>query len=105
MWQADRELSGAGAVGGVQRAAATAGTYHETRQLSVALPAGGSGASHGAQRSGVAEEVFSPSGAARTVHRQGRHGAETGGLPPLGVVPESEVRAVSKSPVAPRPTR
>jgi transposase len=31
VWQADRELSGAGAAGGVQRAAATAGTHHETR--------------------------------------------------------------------------
>ena len=55
VWQADRELSGTGAVGGVQRAAATAGAHHETRQLSVAFPAGGSGASHGAQRPGMAQ--------------------------------------------------
>ena len=37
VWQADRELSETGAVGGVQRRAATAGTHHETGQLSVAL--------------------------------------------------------------------
>jgi hypothetical protein len=34
VWQADRELSGTGAVGGLQRTAATAGTHHQTRQLS-----------------------------------------------------------------------
>ncbi len=55
VWQADRELSGTGAVGGVQRTAETARTYHETGQLSVAFPAGGSGASHGAQRPGMAQ--------------------------------------------------
>jgi len=55
VWQADRELSGAGAVGGVQRAAETARTHHETRQLCVAFPAGGSGASHSAQRPGMAQ--------------------------------------------------
>ena len=55
VWQADRELSGTGAVGGVERESATAGTYHETRQLSVTFPAGGSGASDGAQPPGMAE--------------------------------------------------
>jgi hypothetical protein len=55
VWQADRELSGAGAVGRVQREAAAVGTHHETRQLAVALSAGGSGASYGAQRSGMAQ--------------------------------------------------
>src|SRR6266576_1517469 len=60
VWQADRELSGTGAVGGVQRAAATAGTHHETGQLAVAFPAGGGGASHGAERPGMAQPVFSP---------------------------------------------
>jgi hypothetical protein len=49
VWQADRELSGTGAIGGVERGSATAGTYHEERQLSVAFPAGRSGASDGAQ--------------------------------------------------------
>src|SRR5579862_9211622 len=42
VWQADRELSGTGAVGGLQRQSTTAGTHHETRQLSIALLAGGS---------------------------------------------------------------
>jgi hypothetical protein len=47
VWQADRELSGTGAVGGLQRTAATTGTHHQTRQFSVALLAGRSGTSHG----------------------------------------------------------
>jgi transposase len=55
MWQTDRWLSGTGTVGGLERRAATAGTYHETRQLSVALLAGGSGPSHRTQRSGMAQ--------------------------------------------------
>src|SRR5580658_5901246 len=38
VWQADRVLSGAGAVGEVERESASAGPYHETRQLTVALP-------------------------------------------------------------------
>ena len=38
MWEADRELSGTGAVGGFEW---TAGTHHETRELSVTFPAGG----------------------------------------------------------------
>jgi transposase len=55
VWQADRELSGTGAVGEVERESAPAGTYHETRQLAAAFPVGGSGASHGAQPPGMAE--------------------------------------------------
>ena len=55
VWEADRELSGTGAVGGLERESATAGTYHETRELSIAFPAGGSGASHSAQPSGMAQ--------------------------------------------------
>ncbi len=46
---ADGELSGTGAVGGVQRRSAPAGTHHQTGQLAVTLPAGGGSASHGAQ--------------------------------------------------------
>src|ERR1700738_2848672 len=64
VWQADRELFGTGAVGGVERTAATAGTHHETRQLTAAFPAGGSGASHRAQRPGMAQQVFPPGDAA-----------------------------------------
>jgi transposase len=48
VWEAGRELSGTGAVGGFEWESATAGTHHETRELSVTFPAGGSGASHGA---------------------------------------------------------
>ena len=55
VWQADRELSGTGAAGGLERESATTGTYHETRELSITFPAGGSGASDGAQPSGMAE--------------------------------------------------
>ena len=48
--QNDCELSGTGAVGGVKRGSATAGTHHQTGQLSVELFAGGIGTSHGALR-------------------------------------------------------
>jgi hypothetical protein len=58
---------------------ATAGAYHETRELSAAFPAGRSGASDGAQPPGLAEQVLPPDDAARTEDRQGRHGAKTGG--------------------------
>src|ERR1700687_208913 len=47
--QTDCELSGTGALGGVQRGSATAGTHHQTGQLAVAFPAGGGSPSHGAQ--------------------------------------------------------
>jgi transposase len=72
--KADCELSGTGAVGGIQRGPATAGAHHQTGQLAVALLAGGSGPSHGAQRPGVAPQVFPPGPAAGTEDCQGRHG-------------------------------
>jgi transposase len=53
--RADRELSGIGAVGGVEWESATARTYHETRQLTATLLISGSGASDGAQPPGMAE--------------------------------------------------
>src|ERR1700731_4852787 len=43
---------GTGAVGEVERESAPAGAYHETRELTVAFPAGGSGPSDGAQPPG-----------------------------------------------------
>ena len=49
------KLPGPGAVGEVEREPAPAGPYHETRQLIVALPVSGSGASDGAQPPGMAE--------------------------------------------------
>ena len=61
--KADRKLSGTGAIGGVQRRAVTAGTYHETRQLSFTILASRGGASHGAQRSRMAQQVFPPGNA------------------------------------------
>src|SRR5271157_2813905 len=94
--QADRELSGAGALGGVQRAATTVGPYHETGQLSATFPAGGSGASHGSQRSGVAQQVLPPGDATGTKDRQGRHGAETRRSDVLDVAQGMELRAVEK---------
>ena len=76
VWQADRELSGTGAVGGFERGSATAGTYQQARQRAAAFPAGGSGASDGAQPSGMAEQVFSPGDAARAEDCQGRDGPQ-----------------------------
>src|SRR6202162_4267100 len=96
VWEADRKLSGTGAVGGLERESATAGTYHETRELSVAFPAGGSGASDGAQPSGMAHQVYSPDDAARTENRQGGHGAKTGGSPLLDDAQGMGLRAVEK---------
>ena len=96
VWQADRELSGTGAVGGLQRTAASAGTHHQTRQLSVALLAGGSGASYGTQRPGMAQQVFPPGHAARKENREGRHGPEAGGSHVLDVAQGMELRAVEK---------
>src|ERR1019366_2185986 len=48
-------LPATGPVGQVERESAPAGTYHETRELSTAFPAGGSGASDGAQPPGMAQ--------------------------------------------------
>ena len=79
VWQADRELSGTGAVGRFERKSATTGAYHETRQRSAAFPAGGSGAGDGAQPPGMAQPVPPPDDEAGTENRQGRHGEETGG--------------------------
>ena len=94
--QADRELSGTGAVGGLQRTAASAGTHHETRQLAVALSAGGGGASHGTQRPGMAQQVLSPGHAARAKDRKGRHGPQTGCSSVLDVAQGMGLRAVEK---------
>src|SRR5450631_1394222 len=48
VWQADRELSGTGADGGLKWESATPGSYHETRELSDAVLVSRSGPSHGA---------------------------------------------------------
>jgi transposase len=57
MRQANRKLRGAGTVGRIQRRPTTTGPHQQTRQRSVALPAGGSRAGHGAQRSAMAQPV------------------------------------------------
>src|SRR5207244_2899466 len=49
VWQADRELSGTGAVGRLEWESATTGTYHETRELSVAFLVSGSSPGHSTQ--------------------------------------------------------
>jgi Transposase len=76
VWQADRELSGTGAVGGVEWRSATAGTHQQARQHAAAFPAGGSGASDGAQPSGMAEQVFSPGDATRAEDCEGGDGPQ-----------------------------
>src|SRR6266852_5866393 len=96
VWEANRELSGTGAVGGLERESATAGTYHETRELSITVPAGRSGASNGAQPSGMAQQVYSPDDAARTENRQGRDGTKTGGSPVLDDAQGMGLRAGEK---------
>src|SRR5450755_2505916 len=55
VWQADRVLSGTGAVREVEREPAPARPHHETRQLTVAFPVGRSGASDRAESSRMAE--------------------------------------------------
>src|SRR5216683_275651 len=77
VWQADRELSGVGAVGGLERESATTGAYHQTGEFDVALLVGGSCPSYGTQPSGMAQPVFPLDDAPGPEDRQGRHGAQT----------------------------
>ena len=58
---------------------ATTGTHQQAGQRAAALPAGGSRASHGAQRSSMAAAVRSPGHAAATQYRHRRHGPQIGG--------------------------
>src|SRR4029450_1504914 len=55
MWQTDRQLSGTGTPGGLERRTETAGAYHEARQCSAALLVSGSGASYGTHDSAMAQ--------------------------------------------------
>src|SRR5579864_760263 len=59
--EADRQLCGARARGGIQWRSATTRTYQQTRQLSASLPTGGSGPGHSAQPPTMAQQVL-PSG-------------------------------------------
>jgi len=63
----------------------TAGTYQQTGEWNPAFLAGGSGAGHGTERSGVAEPMFPSGHATRTEDRQGRHGTQTRGSSVLDV--------------------
>ena len=55
VWQADRELSGTGAVGGFEWEAAATGAYHQTGEFDVALLDRGSGSGDRSQPSGMAQ--------------------------------------------------
>src|SRR5437773_5453735 len=83
--QADRQLCGAGAVGGVQRGSATAGPHQQTGQLSAAFSAGGSSSGDGPHGPRLAAPVSPPGHATRETDRQGSHGAETRGSTLLDV--------------------
>ena len=63
------------------------GTYHQARQFDIVLPAGGGGAGHGAQSSGMAQPMLSPHDAARAKDRQGCYGAAVGYLSVLDDAP------------------
>src|ERR1039458_1348050 len=77
--QAGGELSRSGAAGRFQWEPATAGAHHQTGEFDVALPAGGSGAGHSAQRARVEQPVLPPGDATRTEDCQGRNGPQAGG--------------------------
>jgi hypothetical protein len=77
--EANRQLRGVGAGARIQRRPERAGPHQQAGQRAVALPAGESRAGDGAQRSAMAQPVFSPGHAARTEDRQGRDGEEAGG--------------------------
>src|ERR1700757_3117618 len=96
--QATGQLCETSAGGEVQRRSAPTGTYQQTRQRAAALFAGGSGAGHGAQSAGVAQQVFPSRHAAWTQDRESSDGAETGGASVLdvasgpGLRPDAEAR-------------
>src|SRR5438876_62958 len=73
--QADRQLCGAGAVGGVQRGSATAGPHQQTGQLSAAFSAGGSSSGDGPHGPRLAAPAAPPGPATRETDCQGSHGA------------------------------
>jgi hypothetical protein len=72
------------------------GHISEQRQLAVVFLTGGSGASHGAQRPGMAQQVFPPGDAARTKDRQSSHGPEASGSFVLDVAQGMGLRAGRK---------
>src|SRR5258708_17459151 len=105
VWQADRELSGTGALGGLERESATTGAYHQTGEFDVALLVGGSGSGHSSQPSGMAQPVFPLDDAPRPEDRQGRHGAQTRHSLVLDVAQGVGLRAGEKDRFARGPAR
>ena len=93
LWQADRELCGIGANGRIQRRSSTARPYQQTGEFSTAVLAGGSGASDGAERPGLAAKVSAPSGTSRTENREGGDGTQAGGPSLLDVAEGVGLRA------------
>jgi len=96
--QAAGQLCRAGAGGEVQRRSAPVGTHQQARQRAAAFFAGGSGAGHGAQSAGVAQQVFPSGYAARAEDRESRDGAKAGRASVLDVAsglrlrPDAEAR-------------
>ena len=100
--QAGGELSGPGAVGGVQRPSAAAGAYHQAGEFDVAFFAGGSGTGDGAQPAGVAQQVSPPDAAARTQNRKGSDGPQASGSTVLDVASGMGLRSNLRSSVRTR---
>src|SRR5258708_14785227 len=96
VWEADRELSGTGAAGGLERESATTGAYHQTGEFNVALLDGGSGAGHSSQPSGMAQQVFPLDDAPGPEDRQGCDGPATGHSFVLDVAQGMGLRASEK---------
>ena len=105
VWQADRELSGTGTVGGLERESATTGAYHQTGEFDVALFDGGSGPGHSSQPSGMAQQVFPLDDAPGPEDRQGCHGAAAGHSFVLDVAQGMGLRASEKVQFARGPAR
>jgi hypothetical protein len=84
-------------VGGVKRTPTTTRPHQQTRQRSIALPAGGSRAGDGAQRSAMAQPVLSPGHAAWAQDRQGGDGAQAGNRVVLDVAPRLGLRRNAKA--------
>ena len=76
--QTDRQLCWTDTFGGFQCRPPTAGTHHQTRQLSAAFPAGRSSTSSSALGCGLETTVCAPGDAPAKEHRQGGHVPKTG---------------------------
>jgi len=93
VWETDRELSGTGATGKIEWQSATVRSHHQTRELDIALLAGGSGPGDGAQRAGMAQSVLPSGDAPGTKDGEGGDGAPTGDSFVLDVAASFELRA------------